>query len=138
MPALVEVVQGPLAHVGDVAGEFLAAELRVADLDVVFLDVDRGVDVVLHQLLADDDRVFEVEAVPGHEAHEHVAAEGQLALVGGGTVGEHLALLDLLAELHDRLLILAGALVEADVLPQLVDVGGRRHADVTSIRSAST
>jgi hypothetical protein len=47
--AFVEVVQGPLAHVRDVAGELLAAQLRVANLDVVFLDVDRGVDVVLDQ-----------------------------------------------------------------------------------------
>ena len=78
---LVEVGQGPLADVGDVAGELLAAELGLADLDVVLLDVDRGERVFLHQPLADDDGVFEVVAVEGHERDEHVAAQGQLALV---------------------------------------------------------
>ena len=94
---LVEVAQGLLRDVGDVAGELLAAELRLADLDLELLDVDRGVDVLLHQPLADDDRVLEVVAVPGHERDQDVAAQGQLALVGGGAVGEDLALLDLLA-----------------------------------------
>ena len=77
----------------------------------------------LHQLLADDDRVLEVVAVPGHERDQDVAAQGQLALVGGGAVGEDLALLDLLADLDDRLLVQAGPLVQADELAQLVDRG---------------
>ena len=122
---LVEVPQLPLADVGDVAGELLAAELRFADFDVELLDVDRGVGVVLDQLLADDDGVLEVEAVPGHEGRQHVAAQRQLALVRGGAVGDDLALLDLVADLDDRLLVLAGPLVQADELAELVDVGRR-------------
>ena len=119
---LVEVAQRFLRDVGDVAGELLAAELGLADLDLELLDVDRGVDVFLHQPLADDDRVLEVVAVPGHEPDQDVAAQRQLALVGRGAVGEDLALLDLLADLDDRLLVQAGPLVQADVLAQLVDV----------------
>jgi hypothetical protein len=46
----------------------------------------------------------------------------QVALIGGRAVGDHLALLDLVADLHDRLLVLAGPLVETDELPQLVDL----------------
>ena len=97
---LVEVAQGLFADVGNVAGELLAAQLGLADFDLELLDVDRGVGVVLHQLFADDDRVLEVVAVPGHEADEHVAAQGQLALVRGGAVGDDLALFDLLADLR--------------------------------------
>ena len=33
-----------------------------------------------------------------HEADQHVAAQGQLALVGGGAVGDDLALFDLVAD----------------------------------------
>ena len=94
---LVEVAELPLADVGDVAGELLAAQLRLADFDVELLDVDRGVGVGLDQLLADDDGVLEVEAVPGHEGRQHVSAQRQLAVVGGGAVGDDLALLDLVA-----------------------------------------
>ena len=121
--ALVEVAELLLADVGDVAGELLAAQLGLADFDVELLDVDRGVGVALDQLFADDDGVLEVEAVPGHEGRQHVAAQGQFALVGGGAVGDHLALLDLVAHVDDRLLVLAGPLVEAHELAQLVDVG---------------
>ena len=85
----VQAPQGLLADVGDVAGELLAAELGLADFRVEFLDVDRGIDVVLDQLLADDDRILEVEAVPGHECRQDVPAQGQLALVRCRAVGEH-------------------------------------------------
>jgi hypothetical protein len=60
--------------------------------DLVFLDVDRGEDVVAHDALRDQDRVLEVVAVPRHEGDEHVAAQRQLAQIGRGAVGDHLAL----------------------------------------------
>jgi hypothetical protein len=47
--ALVEVAQRLLGDVGDVAGELLAAQLRLADLDVELVDVDRREDVVLDE-----------------------------------------------------------------------------------------
>ncbi len=79
---------------GDVAGDFLGAELGVTGHDRQFLDVDRGVAVFGHHALGDQDRVFEVVAVPGHEGDQHVLAEGQFAHVGGGAVGHHVALGD--------------------------------------------
>ena len=121
--ALVEIAEGLLADIGNVAGELLAAELRLADFDVELLDVDRGVGVFVHQLFADDDRVLEVVALVGHERDEHVAAQGQVALERRGAVGDDVALLHLVADLDDRLLVLAGPLVEADELPQVVHLG---------------
>ena len=99
--ALVEVAQRVLAHAGDVAGDLLRAELGVAGLGFVLLDVDGGVHVVLHQPLAEQHGVLVVVALPGHKADEHVAAQGDLALVGGGAVGDDLAAFDDLAFLDD-------------------------------------
>ena len=45
--ALVEVGQDLLGDVRDVPGDLLRAELGVAGVDLVLLDVDRGEDVVL-------------------------------------------------------------------------------------------
>src|SRR6266545_6624988 len=122
-PALVEVVEEGLRDVGDVAGHFLGAELGVPGLDLELLDVDRGVHVLLDQLLADQDRVLEVVAPPGHEGHEHVAAQGQLAHVGAGAVGQDLALGHVHPDLDDGLLVDARVLVGALELRQVVDVG---------------
>ena len=72
--AFVEVAQERFADVGNVARDFLGAELGVARLDFVFLDVDRSVVVVLDQLFADQDGVFEVVAAPGKERDQDVAA----------------------------------------------------------------
>ena len=133
----VEIVQRLRADVRNVARELFLAELGLADFELELLDVHRGVGIVLHQPFADDDRVFEVVAVPRHERDEHVSAQGQFALVGGGPVGDHLALLDLLAHLDDRLLVLTGALVQADEFPQQVLADDLSRSSIL-IRSAST
>ena len=95
--ALVEVREDLLGEVRDVPGDLLGAELGVAGVDLVLVDVDRREHVVLHQALGEDDGVLEVVALPRHEGDEQVLAEGQLAVVGGGAVGEDVALLDLVA-----------------------------------------
>ena len=66
--------------------------------------------------------VLEVVAVPRHERDQHVAAERELAEIGRGTVGDDVALLDLIAHLHQRPLVDAGVLVRALELLQPVDV----------------
>ena len=121
--ALVEIAQRGLADVRDVARDFLGTELRVAGFDLELLDVDRGVVVLFDQLLGHENRVLEVVAAPRHERDEDVAAEGELAGIGAGTVGEDLALADPLAFANDRLLRDAGVLVGALELDELIDVG---------------
>ena len=76
----VEVGQRLGRNIRDVARELFLAQLGLADFDLELLDVDRGVGIFLDQLLADDDGVLEVVTVPGHEGHEHVAAQRQLAV----------------------------------------------------------
>src|SRR4051812_18971066 len=119
---VVEVLQGLLADVGDVFGDFFLAELRVTGNALELLDVNRGEHVVLGDALRHEDRVLEVEALPRHERHEHVLAEGEIAHVAGGTVGEHVALLHHFARPCDRLLVVTGALVRALVLREVIDV----------------
>ena len=81
MPGVVEVLEGLLADVRDVARDLFLAELRVAGDALELLDVDRGEHVVLGDALGDEDRVLEVVALPGHERDEHVLAERELAHV---------------------------------------------------------
>src|SRR6185369_6408469 len=87
------------------------------------LDVNRGVDVLFGDALADEDRVFEVVALPGHERDDHVLTERELTHVGRRTVGENVTLLHVFARADDRLLVVAGALVGALILGQVIDVG---------------
>ena len=83
---------------------------------------------LLDQPLGDEDRVLEVVAAPGHERDQDVLAQRQLAALGGRTVGDDVAHLDVVAALDDRLLVDAGVLVRALELGQVVDVGlGRQR-----------
>ena len=79
----------------------------------------------MHQPLGNEDGVLEVVAVPGHEGHQQVLAQGQLAHAGGGAVGEHIAGRHPVALAHLRALVHAGVLVGALVLHQVVDVHAR-------------
>src|SRR5205085_7913316 len=120
---LVKIGQGALADVGNVAREFFAAQLSLADFDVVFFDVNRSEDIFLHQPLADDNGVFEVVAVISKEGDEHVSSQSQLTLIRGCAVGQNLAFLDALALAHYGLLIQTGPLIEANELAKDVFIG---------------
>src|SRR5258706_1960016 len=120
--AFIEVAEEHLADVGNVARDFLGAELRVAGLDFVFLDVDGRVVVVLDQLFADQDGVFEVVAAPGKERDQDVAAQRQLAALGARTVSQNLALTDAVSNTDQRLLVDAGVLIRTLELDELIDV----------------
>ena len=89
--ALVEIDQRLFGDVRDLARDLFLTALRVADVQLELLDVDRRVHVVLHQALGEHDGVLEVVAVPRHEGDGHVGAERELALLGRGAVGEHVA-----------------------------------------------
>ena len=130
---LVEVRQHLLAHVRNLAGDLLHAGLRVADLRLELLDMNRREDVFLDELLADDDRVLEVVPAPRHEGDEHVAAERELARFRRGAVRDHLALLDLLPDLDDRLLVDAGILVGTLELDELVLVDAAESGEIVEI-----
>src|SRR5690606_28874330 len=87
-----------------------------------FLDVDRGIAVVGHDLLGDQDRVFEVVAVPGHEGDQHVLTESQFAQVGRSAISQHVTTSHHVTALHDGALVDVGVLVGTRVLDQVVDI----------------
>src|SRR6516165_8571575 len=109
--ALVQVGQDLVGDVRDVPGDLLRAQLGVPGVDLVLLDVDAAQHVVLNQPLGQDDGVLVVVALPRHERGQQVLAQRHLAVVGARAVGQHLADLDPVAFLDDRLLVEAGALV---------------------------
>ena len=117
---LVEVLEGLLADVRDVAGDLFGAELRVARLDLVLLDVDAREQVVADEAVADDDGVLVVATLPAHERDEDVPAEGQLAVLGRARVGDRRAVGDARPDVDDRALVDARPLVGADELLELV------------------
>ena len=134
--ALVQVLQCILRDVGDVAGDLFGSQLGVAGLGLIFLNVDRGVNVLTDDLLVQQDGVLVVVALPGHEADEGVLAQRDLAVAHCGAVGQHLTGLDILAHLDDGALVDAGACVGAGELDQRIVVHGAlsvAHLDMVSV-----
>ncbi|MBK7124864.1 MAG: hypothetical protein IPH65_02925 [Dehalococcoidia bacterium] len=123
---LIEVAQAFFADVRDVAGDLFGAELGVARLDFVLFDVDRGELVFADQVLRDDDRVFEVVALPAHERAKDVLAEGEVAALGAGAVRDRLVFRDAFATVHQGPMVEAGTLVRTREL-------GHRVADIAEV-----
>src|SRR5690606_25599387 len=117
---LVQVLQRLVADVGNVARDLLRAQLGVAGLDFVLLDVDRAELVLADDPLGEDDRVLVVDALPAHEGADHALAQGQLAAVRRRAVDQAGALRDAVALADVRPLVEAGSRVRADELEDRV------------------
>ena len=120
----VQILERVFAHVGDVTRDLFRTKLGLPGIHLVLLDVDGRIFVVLHQPFAHQDGVLEVAAFPAHVGHDHVLAQGQLAALGAGTIGQHRAGVDHVALEDDRALVNAGALVAAIVLAQMIRAAG--------------
>ena len=123
--AVVEVSQGLFPQIGDIPGDLFLAELRIPGHRLEFLDMDRGVDVVLDDPFADQDGILVVVPPPGHEGDHHVPSQGQFPLVRGGAVCNDLSLAHLLPFADNGLLVETGVLVGALILDQVVDIHPR-------------
>ena len=82
--------------------------------------MDRGVDIVTYQTLADEDCILVVVAFPCHESDQRVLAECDLALGGACAVCDDLTFFDFLALADDRSLVVAVGLVAPDKLRNFV------------------
>src|SRR6185369_5215639 len=109
--AFVEVTKHILADVRDVARDFFGTEFRVAGFDFELFDVNRGVVVLFHQALRNENGVFEVVTAPRHEGDEDVSSQRQLTAIGTWAIGDYLALLDALTDVNDWTLIDTSVLV---------------------------
>ena len=123
-PLSVEVFENVIADIGDVAGDLFGAELGIAGVAFVFLNMHRSEVIVADEAFVEEDGVFVVITFPGHESHDDVAAQGQFALVGGGAVGQNLFFMDMIAFMDDGELIDAGSLIGAFVFQQFVGFEG--------------
>ncbi|OQA41674.1 MAG: hypothetical protein BWY50_01748 [Spirochaetes bacterium ADurb.Bin315] len=133
----VKLLQHLLARIRNVAGQLLRSQLRLTDIGGEFLNVDAGEDVVFDDPFTDEHGVLVVVPVPGNKADKDVASQGEFAVLGRRSVGEHLIHFNALADFDDRLLIEAGILIGALILLHLIDIhlafnlrGGRDDDDL--------
>src|SRR4051812_9730392 len=80
-PVLVEIRQALFTDIRDVARDLFGTKFRVPCFGFVFLDVNRGEDIVPHEPLAEQDGVLKVAALPRHKCDQHVLPQGKLAIL---------------------------------------------------------
>ena len=124
----IQISQRFFAHIRNVAGDFFLAELRIARHHLKFFDMDRGEHIIARDAFADQDRIFEVIAIPRHEGAEHIAPQRQFAKFGRRTIGDDVANLYRITNLHQRALVDAGGLVGPHVFAQPIDINAAGRA----------
>ena len=125
---VVEVFCGLLADIGDVACEFLDATLRLTDVERILVYVDRGEHVFTHDALVEHDGVLVVVTLPRHVCHKQVAAQCELTVLCGITLGKDVAFLHALALVADRTQVDGHVLVGAAELRYAVFLQCRLEA----------
>ena len=120
--AVIQISQRLFSQIGDIPRNLFLAELRIPRHRLKFLDMNRGIDILLDNPLADQDRVLVVVSPPGHKGDHHVPPQSQLSLVRCRSVRNDLSLAHLLTLVDNRFLVKAGVLIGALVLDQIVDI----------------
>ncbi len=120
--ALVKLAESVVAHVGNIAGDFFRSKLGVTGFKLIFFDMNGSKGVFFNKLFVDKNSILVVIAFPCHKADEHILAERNLSLAGGGTVADNLTLFNVLAFCNDRTLVYAGSLVGTEEFDNLVFV----------------
>ncbi|CAI8437743.1 MAG: Uncharacterised protein [Cyanobium sp. ARS6] len=108
---LIEVAEAFLSNVGNLSGDLLWPQLGLTCLDLVLLDMHRGVEVVVDQTLTDKDGVLVVVTLPGHVGDQDVLAKSDLTAFTGGTIGQHLTHNHRVTLPNNRTLVQAGVLI---------------------------
>ncbi len=78
---IVEVSQALFTNVRNVTSNFFRSEFRLSGFNFVFVDVYRCVAIVFHEVFVEDDCVFVVEAIEGHETNKQVLSKRKLTVV---------------------------------------------------------
>ncbi len=79
---VIQTVQLDFRQIADVACDFFGTQFGVTRHNREFFNVNRSIAVVGHYIFGDQNRVFEVVAVPGHERDQHVLTQRQFTQVG--------------------------------------------------------
>ena len=122
---LIEAAKRFFTYVWNVAGDVFWSKLGIAGHDFEFFDVDRCKHIVLHDTFGDQDRIFVIVTVPRHKRDEAVLAQCEFAQFSRRTVGDDVAGLNHVTDLHQWLLVDAGVLVRTLEFLQRIDVDAR-------------
>ena len=116
----VQILQGIVAHVRNVAGDFFRSQLGVTALDLQFFNVHGSKDIFSYQTFVQQNGVLVVVAFPCHEADQSIFTQRNFAVCSCRTVCQYLSLVYPFAGIDDRTLVDTGRLVGTLVLLEYI------------------
>src|SRR6266700_461866 len=119
-PPLIQIAQTLLTHIGNIPRNLLRAQLRIASLNLILLNMDRRKVILLHNTLTDQNSILIVATFPAHKGHQNVLPQSQLPILRRRTIRNHLTRIHIIALAHNRSLIDTRPRIRAHKLPQAI------------------
>ena len=121
-PHFIKIAKAFLSNVGNLTGDFLRTQLGLTGFNLVFLDMNRGVEIIGNQTLADEQGILVVVSLPGHVGDQNVLSQRNFPAFTSGTIRQNLSDNDRITVANDWTLVQASVLVGTLILLQKVRV----------------
>src|SRR6056297_163735 len=116
----IKVTRCVFAYICNLTGEFFFTTLGVANLLFEFCDMDRCINIILHNLFTDDNGILKVVPSPRHKCYYQVTAQCKLTFLSGTAICDRVAFFHFISNVYNRPLIDSGILVTSLKLLKLV------------------
>ncbi len=108
---IVKIAQRFIAHIRNVARDFLWTKFGVPRFHFMHVDVNRGEHVSFQQVFTQHDSVFKIIAIPRHKTDKNITPQGKFTVFNGRPVGNNIPRVNFVVLADNRHLVDAGILV---------------------------
>ena len=122
--SLIKIFQRIVADSRNISCDLFRSEFCITGFRLIFFNMDRSINVILYETLAQQNGILVVVTLPGHKSDQRVFTKRHLTLGCGRTVCNDLSFFHSLALVNDRSLVVAVALVTSLELGQFVALLG--------------
>ena len=117
---LIQIFQSVIADTRNITCDLFRSQLGITGFCLIFLDMDRCINIVLYKSLAEQNGILVVITFPGHKSDQRVLTKRKLTIGCRRTICDNLSGLNMLSLEHDRSLVVAVALVASHEFCQMI------------------
>ena len=117
---LIQIFQSIITDTRNITCDLFRSQLGITGFCLIFLDMDRCINIILYQSLAKQNGILVVITFPGHKSDQRVLTKCKLTIGCRRTISDNLSCLNVLTLEHDRSLVVAVALVASHKFGQMI------------------
>ena len=129
----IKVLEHIFADIRNISCDFFGAKLCISCLCIVFLNMNRCINIISYDFFVKENRILVVITFPGHKADKCVLTDSNFTVVCSRTVSENFAFLNSLSSFNNRTLVDTCTLVRTKELDNLKVLNSARIVLYTNV-----